>query len=90
MPSPEHDAVVAMMRSMREQRPAPPTLTEQRAQFEAMAELFPLPPEATVEAIDIVGVPAERVSVAGSATDPMGKNRPRSIKRTFDCVETRK
>ena len=35
----------------------------------AMAELFPLPPEATVEAIDIVGVPAERVSVAGSATD---------------------
>ncbi|HMC42802.1 MAG TPA: alpha/beta hydrolase [Acidimicrobiales bacterium] len=69
MPSPEHDAVVAMMRSMREQRPAPPTLTEQRAQFEAMAELFPLPPEATVEAIDIVGVPAERVSVAGSATD---------------------
>ena len=66
MPSPEHDAVVAMMRSLRDQGPTRPAMAEQRAQFETMAEVFTLPADASVEAVDAGGVPAEQVTVAGA------------------------
>src|SRR5438552_1164232 len=66
MPSREHDAVVAMMRSLRDQGPTRPAMAEQRAQFETMAEVFTLPADASVEAVDAGGVPAEQVTVAGA------------------------
>jgi monoterpene epsilon-lactone hydrolase len=65
MPSAEHEAVVAMMKS----QPKPegePKVAEIRAMFAQMASMFPLPEGLVHTAIDADGVPAEWVTMPGA------------------------
>lgn len=65
MPSHEHEQVIAMLTS----RPRPaiaPTLAEQRAGFEALAQTFPVPADVVVQALEIGGFGADWVSVPES------------------------
>jgi acetyl esterase/lipase len=63
MASQELTALIEMLRS----RPVAesPTLEEMRAGFEALAALFPLPADVTVEKVDANGVPGELIATPG-------------------------
>lgn len=66
MPSPQHEAIVEMLRG--QPRPATaPTPQESRAGFEEMARLFPVPDGARSERVDAGGVPAEWVEMPDAA-----------------------
>jgi acetyl esterase/lipase len=67
MPSPEHEAVVAMLQA------APlteaPSLEEQRANYDAMLSATPVGDDVTVEPVTIEHIAADMVSVPSSAAD---------------------
>lgn len=70
MPSPEHDQIVELLVAQRAAEGTSGTdlsLDERRAGYETVMELFPLPDGLVVEEIDAGGVPADRLSFAGSA-----------------------
>jgi acetyl esterase/lipase len=65
MPSPQHEAIVAMLLS--QPRPAaPPTPQESRAGFEAMTRILPVPSDVRSERVDAGGVPAEWIEMPGA------------------------
>lgn len=66
MPSPQHDALVAQLRS---QSLLAPSLAETRANFEKLGATFPLASDVTVEKVSADGVPAEWISAPGAKTD---------------------
>ncbi len=67
MPSPQHEAVVAMLQA------APlteaPSLEEQRANYDAMLSAAPIGDDVTVEPVTIEHIAADMVSVPSSAAD---------------------
>nr|ACZ16567.1 lipase/esterase [uncultured bacterium] len=67
MPSPEHEAVVAMLQA------APlteaPSLEEQRANYDAMLSAAPIGDDVTVEPVTIEHIAADIVSVPSSSAD---------------------
>jgi acetyl esterase/lipase len=67
MPSPEHEAIVAMLQA------APlteaPSLEEQRANYDAMLSATPVGDDVTVEPVTIEHIAADMVSVPSSAAD---------------------
>lgn len=67
MPSEQLQTIVQMLRS----RPAPQGLSaaEQRAAFEEVATLFPVPPEVRREPVDADGVPAEWIAAPEATAD---------------------
>jgi len=68
MPSPQHEAIVAMLQSqpLPLEMPSPEML---RSFFEAMASNFPLPDGATSTPAEIGGVPGEWVEMPESSAD---------------------
>jgi len=65
MPSPQHEAIVAML--LAQPRPAtPPTPQESRAGFAAMAKALPVPAGVKSERADAGGVPAEWIEMPGA------------------------
>jgi len=73
MPSPEHDSMVALLVAQRageegQSEPAP-SLEERRLAYEGVMALFPLPEGLRVEPVDAGGVPAERLTFPGTASD---------------------
>jgi acetyl esterase/lipase len=67
MASPEHQAIVEMLRNQPVLDSA--TIADMRAGMEDMAGGAPLPEGTTIEVVDAGGVPAEWVSVAGAPGD---------------------
>jgi epsilon-lactone hydrolase len=67
MASPEHQAIVEMLRNQPVLDSA--TVADMRAGMEDMAGGAPLPEGTTIEVVDAGGVPAEWVSVAGASGD---------------------
>jgi acetyl esterase/lipase len=67
MASPEHQAIVEMLRNQPVLDSA--TVADMRAGMEDMAGGAPLPEGTTIEVVDAGGVPAEWVSVAGAPGD---------------------
>lgn len=64
MPSPQHEAIVALLQS--QPRPAEtPSIDESRKGFEDMVQMFPLADDVSHEGIDAGGVPAEWVRTPG-------------------------
>jgi len=68
MPSPAHEAIVAMLRG-RPDAEEEPSVEQVRAGFAQMMKLFPVLPDAHCEAAKLGGVPVEWVSVPGSRED---------------------
>ena len=71
MPSIEHDQVMAAMRAEREAqvgRP-PPTVAEQRASYELMADIWPVPDDVSITPVEMAGRPAEWVAAPGARDD---------------------
>ena len=64
MPSPEHEQVVAMLTSR--PRAENPTLAEQRAGFEALAQMFPVADDVIVQSLAVGSIDADWVSVPQS------------------------
>lgn len=63
MPSPAHDAVVAMLQAASAGQPAtPPTIAATRQSMDALGAASSVPPEVTVAPITLGGVPAERIT----------------------------
>lgn len=68
MPSPQHEAIVAMLQS----QPLPaemPTPEALRAFFEAMASMFPVPDGAASTPAEVGGVRGEWIEMPGSSAD---------------------
>ena len=71
MPSVEHDLVMDVMRAEQEAlagRP-PPTVAEQRASYERIAEIWPVPGDVSIVAVEVAGRPAEWVAAPGARDD---------------------
>lgn len=68
MPSPEHEAIVAMLESQ-PQPETPPSVEQIRAGFEEMVGVFPPPDGAVATPVDAGGVPAEWVRMPGVEED---------------------
>ncbi|MGE5134677.1 MAG: alpha/beta hydrolase [Gemmatimonadota bacterium] len=69
MPSPAMQERISAIRAMREAAAGqpPPTLAQTRADFDARSELYPLPDDVTVTAVDAGGVPAHWLAAPGAA-----------------------
>ncbi|MEL7296905.1 MAG: alpha/beta hydrolase [Pseudomonadota bacterium] len=64
MPSPEHEQIVNMLLANASAETLP--IAQQRLNMEAVAEMFPLPDDVEIEAIDCDGVVADWISLADS------------------------
>ncbi|MDQ2754246.1 MAG: alpha/beta hydrolase [Actinomycetota bacterium] len=67
MPSEGLAAVIELLRSAPRDRSA--DVTERRAGMDALAQSVTMPEDVTVEAVDVAGVPAERVAAPGVSSD---------------------
>ncbi len=79
MPSPAMRERISAIRAMREAAAGqpPPTLAQTRANFDARSELYPLPDDVTVTAVDAGGVPAHWLAAAGvDVTLELGEGLP--------------
>jgi len=71
MPSVEHDRVMGAMwaeRHAQAGRP-PPTVAEQRASYELIADFWPVPDDASITPVEVAGRRAEWVTMPGSRDD---------------------
>ena len=66
MPSPQHDALVAQLRT---QPLLAPTIAETRANFEQLGKSFPVAGDVSVEKVSADGVPAEWITAPGAKSD---------------------
>ena len=70
MPSEEHEALVALLKTRRENAPEePPSIEEIRTGFEEMTAVFPLGDDVACEPVKAGAVPAEWVRTADSRAD---------------------
>jgi len=67
MPSPQHETIVQMLSAR--PRIVGAKISETRAGFEQLTQMFPLAPDVTHQSVDAGGVPAEWVSVPESRSD---------------------
>lgn len=66
MPSPEHDAVAELIRSMPGWGDPDRTLEDARAQLDGMGDVAPPPDGVTIEPVDAGGVPAAWIAAPGA------------------------
>lgn len=69
MASPELQTIVQMIRQQAQARQGQPSIEEMRAGIEAMAAMFPVPPDVQREPVVANGVPAEWLVAPGAAAD---------------------
>ena len=71
MPSPAMRERISAIRAMRSAAAGQPplTLAQTRANFDARSELYPLPDDVSVTAVDAGGVPAHWITMRGAADD---------------------
>src|SRR5437016_307078 len=71
MPSVEHDQIMAAMRAEQEAQAGqpPPTVAEQRASYELIADFWPVPDDASITPVEVAGRPAEWVAAPGARSD---------------------
>nr|ADM67447.1 esterase MY09-1 [uncultured bacterium] len=67
MPSPQLQTIIQMIRAQPDLTDAP--FDQQRAAFEAVAAMFPVPDDVESEPVDADGVPAEWISAPGADPD---------------------
>jgi len=71
VPSVEHNLVMDAMRAEQQAlagRP-PPTVAEQRARYERIADIWPVPGDVSIVAVEVAGRPAEWVAAPGARDD---------------------
>jgi len=71
VPSVEHKLVMDAMRAEQEAQAGrpPPTVTEQRARYELIADIWPVPGDVSIVPAEVAGRPAEWVTAPGARDD---------------------
>jgi len=68
VPSSEHELVMAAMRAEQDAQAGrpPPTVAEERASYELIADLWPVPRDVSITPVEVAGRPAEWVTAPGA------------------------